>query len=175
MQLIHIISACNSEAVVKEGAMEKERIKMKINRISTWIRFLIFSNILTLSSCADKTDMNDNESINKLVEHSETLSKENQFFWKGLYGFVAPNVYVKKNEEKNSLYDSRQQIYQGGDSGSVEAIHFDDTGKIRKVENEDAKSIDTGTLIVFSEIKVFVLNFDEKRFGWYEMNPRTNQ
>lgn len=112
--------------------------------------------------------MKDSGSDSGLVERSETLSEENQFFWKGLYGFVVPDVYVKKNDKQNSLHDSKQQIYQGGDNKSVEAFHIDDKAKFRKITNKEAKGIETGVLIVFTQSKIFVLNFNEKRFGWYE-------
>ena len=141
---------------------------MKINQPGTWVRFLILLNLAIHTSCAEKINMTDNETNNKLIEHSKTLSKENQFFWKGIYGFVAPNVYVKKNDEKNSLHDSKELVFQGGNNKLVEAIYIDGTAKIKKIEIDKAKNMETGILIVFSQRKVFVLNFNEKRFGWYE-------
>jgi len=141
---------------------------MKTSRMIAGVRLLIFSSLLINLSFADKIDMKDAKSNSSMVDHSKSLSENNQFFWKGLYGFIAPDVYVKKNDERNSFHNSIQQIYQGGDTELVEVVHIDDKAKFRKVTNKQGESIDTGILIVFTKRKVFVLNFNEKRFGWYE-------
>jgi len=156
----------------------KGRTKMKIKPISIIAPLFTIFVLVTQSVYAYERGMKGVDP-EKIVEKAKNLALDNELFFKGLHGLIAPNVYIRKGDQRNSLYDSKDEIFKGRTSNIPEAVHLEKpAGKIAQINQEAALKIRSGVLVVFSPNAIYVLDFDQRRFGWYprgEMIPRTNR
>lgn len=132
---------------------------MKIFTKST--RLMVFTCFLFFCFCDISKGIQMNE-IHRLVG-------DNECFYKGGYGIIAQDVYIKKGDTNNNLYSASEVLFNGGAKETEQIIYIKNpTAPVPfciSIENFELPK--EGILLLFRKDYVYILNYASDQYCKY--------
>ena len=127
--------------------------------------------LLATFSFAGCSVMNRSEEEKIEIAYFESLAGQNECFFVGNNGLVFQGIYLRKNATDNSLFSSSNQIFSNSNVSETCIVSIE-TAKGHEpravIRDSFTKSDELkGKWIAFTPKKIFFLNCDENKFGFY--------